>query len=277
MGIWTIKDLFDTESKTLIPFDTFKTRGATENDKLCWIGLTKVVKRTFDHEIHSKDLICGITIEDRFMDINEVRQKNIVQLLSQIRYKQLKEADFKVRNKVVNMYNLNSDTDWNNLFTKCHNATVNNKIKELQYKILMRYVSTNSLLYEMNVVSSPSCTFCMFETEFIEHLFCECFIIKNLWFFVFDEWNRKMNSSLSPSRDICVLGKFSNTQYNSKDWALYILTLTVKYYVMQCKYESTIISNVNFVHMYKAIISLLKTIHQSESFDILDVLFDVSC
>ena len=134
--------------------------------------------------------------------------------------RRLKEADFKVRNKVVSMYNLDSDTDWNNLFIKCHNATVNNKIKELQYRILMRYVSTNSLLYKMNIVSSPSCTFCMFETESIEHLFCECFIVTNLWFFVFNEWNRKMNSSLSPSRDICVLGRFSNTQYNSKDWAL---------------------------------------------------------
>ena len=189
------------------------------------------------------------------MDIKDVKQKNIIQLLSKTRYEKLKENDFKVRNKVVNLYNLNPDTDWSNLLTKCHTAPVNNKIKELQYRILMRYVSTNSLLYKMNIVTSPSCTFCMLEIESIEHLFCDCFIVKNLWFFVFEKWNEKMNCSLSPLKEICILGKLSKSQYNSKDWALYILTLIVKYYVMQCRYNSTDISHIGFVRMFESIIS----------------------
>ena len=37
MGIWTLHDLFDNENHSLIPFNRFRERGATENDRLCWI------------------------------------------------------------------------------------------------------------------------------------------------------------------------------------------------------------------------------------------------
>ena len=110
-------DLFDNENHSLIPFDRFRERGATENDRLCWIVLTKLVKHRFNDETQSSHITCGIIINDMLMDIKDVKQKNITQLLSKTRYEKLKENDFKVRNKVVNLYNLNH-TDWSKFINK---------------------------------------------------------------------------------------------------------------------------------------------------------------
>ena len=49
--------------------------------------------------------------------------------------------------------------------------SIDNKTKDLQYKIIMRFVLTKKLLYNMTKVNSQTCSFCHVETETIKHLF----------------------------------------------------------------------------------------------------------
>ena len=57
-------------------------------------------------------------------------------------------------------------------------------LKEFQYKILHRYLPTNSLLYKMKKVESNRCTFCNLYVETVKHIFYECIESKNLWFMI---------------------------------------------------------------------------------------------
>ena len=61
---------------------------------------------------------------------------------------------------------------------------VENKIKDLQYKTVMRFVPTNYLLHNMKKDSSQACIFCNFEPETMEHLYFQCIHVKDIWWYV---------------------------------------------------------------------------------------------
>merc|ERR1712105_372378 len=58
---------------------------------------------------------------------------------------------------------------------------ISNGIKELHFKILHRIINLNKLLYRKKIVSSPRCYFCSLYEETIEHLFCDCLVVKSFW------------------------------------------------------------------------------------------------
>ena len=74
-----------------------------------------------------------------------------------------------------------SKKKWELIYSLPHLCTANNEVKELQFKILHRYVATNKLLYSMNKVDTPRCTFCNIQIETLYHLFFECTILKCIW------------------------------------------------------------------------------------------------
>ena len=76
-------------------------------------------------------------------------------------------------------YNLHQD-QWQTLFIRSYNLKVENKVKDLQYKIIHGCVTTNSMLYNMKIKAYSTCGWCHFQEETTEHLFVECHIIKNL-------------------------------------------------------------------------------------------------
>ena len=61
-------------------------------------------------------------------------------------------------------------------------CTRDNILKEFQFKILHRYLPTNSLLFKMEKVNSRKCPFCNLYTETISHLFYECYCVRDQWF-----------------------------------------------------------------------------------------------
>ena len=135
----------------------------------------------------------------------------------------------------------------------------------------MRYASTNILLYKMKKLNSQSCTFCMLEAETIEHLFYHCYIVKNVWFQIFGDWNIVTGFNMMPSLRYCVLGDFGlNLKYKSKHMSLYVLTLSFNFYIMQCKYNGEELSYTVFKRILLNKIELLKNVYDNEVFDILE-------
>ena len=60
-------------------------------------------------------------------------------------------------------------------------VTKDTKLREIQYKILNRYVATNKWLYKRKLVSSDICSFCKSDVQDIEHLFWGCEKVQILW------------------------------------------------------------------------------------------------
>ena len=80
--------------------------------------------------------------------------------------------------------------EWENIFMVPALAPVENKIKDLQYKIVMIFTLTNNFLYEMKTINSPACNFCNLEPETVEHLVFDCIRVKHIWLVKFDEFQK---------------------------------------------------------------------------------------
>ena len=64
----------------------------------------------------------------------------------------------------------NSPLDWKAIYKLPLKVAMDTKTREFQYKILNKYLPTNSFLYKNGLKPSPLCTFCDEESETLEHL-----------------------------------------------------------------------------------------------------------
>ena len=265
IGMWTISDLYDS-NKNILPFNIWQSRGASNLDRFTWLGIVQIVKNK-NNFWHSNIISSGILFKGKFISIHKVTVSQIKTLLTNVKYAKLRADDFKYKLKAHSIYGNIEEEIWQQLFWQCHSVPLDNNTKELQYKILMRYVNTNVLLYKMNKVSSNRCTFCMLEPETIEHLFFHCFVVKNIWFNIFHDWGAKSNCLIQPSLKICVLGILDDLGLADKDCiALYTLTLIFKSYVMQCKVKENELSIIAFKRILGYRVELLATIYDNDMF-----------
>ena len=114
-----------------------------------------------------------------------------------------------------------------------HNLKVENKVKDLQYKIIHCCVTTNSMLYNMKIKAYNTCDWCHFQKETIEHLFVECHIIKNLWLGIQNILNQKYNFRKSLSTYDILFG--INEQENRTVNDVNIIIIQVKFYIWRAK------------------------------------------
>ena len=50
-----------------------------------------------------------------------------------------------------------------------------------QFQLLHRILLTNNYLHKIGLFKSPLCYLCQQTTETIEHIFAECFAVKEIW------------------------------------------------------------------------------------------------
>ena len=110
------------------------------------------------------------------------------------------------------------------------------KSREFQYKILNRYLVTNSFLCKIGLITSPLCTFCERENESLEHLFITCSYATSFWL-DFICWCKKINIDLE---------ELSNTDillgiWQRKDDFLFLnhLVILAKQYIYDCRQKGT--------------------------------------
>ena len=107
-----------------------------------------------------------------------------------------------------------------------------NEIKEFQFKILHRYLPTNSLLYKMRKVISYKCTFCHLQEETILHLLYECMCVRNLWFRVQDILDRVKSTNIKlTSFDVL----FGFNMCDTNEYVINNVILHIKFYIWKSK------------------------------------------
>ena len=80
----------------------------------------------------------------------------------------------------LNVYFLRDD--WKMFYLIPFNCTMDTKLRWFQYRILNRFLTTNSFMCKIGQRIDNVCTFCKKEAETIEHLFVECKVVTNIWF-----------------------------------------------------------------------------------------------
>lgn len=217
-GIWTVRDLFKPDG-TLITFATWLRRGANNNSYLIWrglVGLSTGVKRVpvGDHRVLN---IGYLEIERPCYSLDFVSEKDIKVSYRYNTYLQVKEKSL----KAVNTFNAihtgyRLDTcSLADIYVLPRLCYVNNHTKDLQYKILHRYLPTQSLLYKMKKIESPTCLYCNRMEDSLEHFVYECDVIKRFWTAVFDAWNGVTSSNVRLDIKTVTFGLFHEQHF---DW-----------------------------------------------------------
>lgn len=128
-----------------------------------------------------------------------------------------------------------TDAVWNKIFELPFKITQESKLQWLQFQILHRIIPTNYYLFRLKLIDSPSCTFCKNDIETIDHLFVECFQVKELWCRI-EEWIlEKFNIHCSFDRQGILFGKYENKNiYKLQN----LLILVVKQFIFASKYKN---------------------------------------
>ena len=241
-GIWRVKDLFNSHGR-IFEFSELKLRGVTDKSYLTWRGIIQKVKanNSFEseqEEIHRNSLIFELKNGEKFdlleSDSKEMYQKIIFE----------NNVENKAMLKYTAMYDIQPES-WKMIYTKFRLCTKDNNIKELQYKILHRYIPTNKLLFQMSKTPSDKCTFCEMYIETIEHIFFHCQFVRNIWFRVEHRIYEVENITigLTVSDVLLHYDMYNKNVLNVKNININTVLLYVKNYIWQSKLASVIPTN----------------------------------
>ena len=265
-GIWTISDLY-CDGK-LIPYDVWLKRGALPKDYILWRGIIHSLPANIKYlakdinEATSGNNRHNTTIKlanNSVKQIGKCSQKDIKAILRCEKFSNLKDNDFKAKIKYSNLLNGIQNETWQNIFILLINLHCNNKICEMQFKILHRIIGVNNFLFKIRKVDSPRCDYCEIYNETIEHLFFDCFSVKTFWLNLIESWNNFSGSQYSISKKDALLG------YNLDDPMQYpvvnLLILYGKKYIFICKKSQSILdinSFKKYVIVFYAYLSKLR-------------------
>ena len=236
-GIWYIKDLFEVNE--IIPFQTLQRRGVTMRSYMIWRSIVNIALQFMNpndnlhnHTMLQQGALITNDVHQNSHDILKMKSREITSLL--VQNKQVKS---KIQMDLINSYDL-SENELTELYLLPRRLLKNNKIKELQYKIINRYLPTNYLLFKMKKVSSYSCTFCQFAKETIKHVFIECYKVKNFWIELKDNIDYFKEVILSEQN--ILLGILGDSDESNK------LIFYAKYYIWKCHCNQILPQRLNF-------------------------------
>lgn len=181
-GLWRFCDLFQSDG-TIVPFSNWESRGVSKGKFIIWKGVLSIVQK-LELEINTMNSSKNIPNKTVLLptgDIIDLQYSNSKEIYSKIvKLRKVKPTSLI---SYVEQYDL-SEKEIDNMFLLPRICTDDMLLKEFQYKILHKYLATNSLLYKMKKVESNRCTFCGLYVESITHIFYDCIESKNVWFMI---------------------------------------------------------------------------------------------
>ena len=124
---------------------------------------------------------------------------------------------------------------WKDLYIIPYQCTLDTKLREFQFKILHRILTTNYSLYKMSLAPSPVCSFCDHNDESLRHLFVHCSFVSTFWDQILN-WNPICRNNFDNLDDIAILfGIPSTGQTESNYLILNTIILVGKQTIYQCR------------------------------------------
>ena len=200
-GVWKVSDLY-CENR-IIPFETLLARGVKRADFLIWRGILQSIPENMKHYANNIDTLdlgwfhCDIS--NKVILIDKASEKQIKSAIRTVSLKQMDARDYKAQKKFESIHGNITEEEWKDIYMLPRNLKIDNFTKDLQYKILLRFLPTNKLLYQMKKIASNKCIFCNLQIDSLEHSLWDCLIIKEFWTDAFDIWNSVNLTEYVPS------------------------------------------------------------------------------
>ena len=137
-------------------------------------------------------------------------------------------------------------------------STIDSKLRNFQYKYLMRLVTTNKLLLKYKLKMSNLCEFCNMHVETLKHLFWECIHTQHYWREITHFLNSKhLDTNLN--YELISFG-YTDVQKNAKTILKNYIIFRAKYFIFINKCRNTIPTAIHFTNYLNKEIEIEKCI-----------------
>lgn len=140
----------------------------------------------------------------------------------------------------------NVNLNWKSIYLVAQKSTNDIKLRNFQYKYLMRIVPTNQFLTKCHITNSTLCEFCNMEIETLLHLFWECIYVQDFWTSLrdfFTQIHRNINITLKTvSFGICHQINDKTLQANN------FVIFQAKYFIFLSKHHKKKPNLIQFKH-----------------------------
>lgn len=252
-GVNFIKDLINKNGE-LLSYEQFIDKYQIQTNFLEFYGIINIVRnfiRNSGIDLNNAPLTnCYVPFDIKGIiknkkgctEIYNILNKNSIVPKSQLRW-----------NTVFENVNIN----WNNIYNipaKCCNNT---KLHWFQYRILHRILATNYLLTKMNIKQSDQCTFCLAESEKVEHLFWHCNVVNHFWQNI-EQWIYTKADFLINIDKVRAIFGIAQVSFSMKP-VNYIL-IASRYYIYKCRITNSNLSLIAWENHVKQFLKVEKTI-----------------
>ena len=238
IGITKIHHII-SDNNTLLTHQQVKDKGGNL-DFIKWLGIIKAIPKEWKTIIQNTERV-EENIDDNYGMLVKIKEE-IITLDEALKAKKIyshfinqKMDRSKANTTYSNKYKLNKD-EWKKIYLLPFELNVYNKSKELQYKILHKYVATNKLLFKIGKVDSARCNFCFLYEQDIEHIMYDCIYVRNFWFKVEDLLKETFHIQVCFNKENILFGYMEDQNQFYK--TINILILKGKKYIMECKYNN---------------------------------------
>lgn len=136
---------------------------------------------------------------------------------------------------------------WRKIYSLSFKCTKDSKLLLLQYQLLHRILPINYHLHRVGIVNSPLCYFCQQTPETIEHIFVDCYLVKEIWIDL-EKWMTDIFGLQTNFDKYSILfGKFDNRDIHRLENLIILFT---KQCILQTKMKT---SRLNVENIKKSI------------------------
>ena len=196
------------------------------NDFIKYHRLVSGIPKSWKQDIkHGNDFV--ILKEPLINKIISIRKP--CKLLYNIQINKIKQ-NVKAHAKWETMFE-NYEIDWGTIHTIPFKCTIDTKLRNFQYKFLMRVIPTNKFLFKCSKVSTNLCDFCYQHIETQAHLFYECYIVQEFWN-QFRNYLTENGMNMNVTKENIFLGICEK----DRDFVNFLI-ICAKHYIYCCKYR----------------------------------------
>lgn len=234
-GIITLEDLISDHNDFIVkgnpyrlgftPMEVFYLRQILDALPVQWQNSLRSCGNKGGNAFVLNDFI-KLWLKNKQVRLDKLISKNIYGVIRS-KYETTPTAQSKFTEHYSSVY-----LDWQEIYNLPFKVVLDTKSREFQYKILNRYLTTNSFLHKIGLIASPLCSFCHAESESLEHLFISCSFTQSFWL-EFICWCKNMGIILE---ELSQTDKLFGIWDREDDFLiLNQLLITAKQYIYDCR------------------------------------------
>ena len=177
-GIQHIEHIYDYRKKEFYQFKDFLELYDLPNQSfLFYTSLISSIPREWKTKLKTESI--NFQMKDTLLT-KILKSKQTNKFLYNYQLQKDNKTPIKAEQKWKTIFN-NSELNWKSIYMLPFKTIIDTKLREFQYKYIMRIIPTNTYLFKCKLVMSNLCDFCNSYTETVNHLFWECQNSQQFW------------------------------------------------------------------------------------------------